>query len=103
MYLRGSVSVVCGSVGGLCKEYEKYLEVEQQAVEQKKGLHAPQQQWKIHRVIDLLGPSNAQRANAYIQQLERIPRLDGVVEYVFGAARFKIRIPSVSRRPRGSS
>lgn len=81
----------------MSQEYEKYVELEQTAAQQKKGLHAPQQQWKIHRVIDLLGPANAQRANAYLQQLERIPRLDGIVEYVFGAARFKIRIPSVRK------
>nr|CEL65707.1 TPA: Staphylococcal nuclease domain-containing protein 1 [Neospora caninum Liverpool] len=75
-------------------EYEKYLELEQVATQQKKGLHAPPQQWKVHRIIDLLGPTNAQRANAYFQQLERIPKLDGVVDHVFGPGRFKIRIPS---------
>ncbi|PFH32935.1 nuclease and tudor domain-containing protein [Besnoitia besnoiti] len=75
-------------------EFDKYMELEQTAIQQKKGMHAPQQQWKIHRVIDLLGPANAPRANSYLQQLERIPRLDGVVEHVFAAGRFKIRIPS---------
>ncbi|XP_058515623.1 LOW QUALITY PROTEIN: staphylococcal nuclease domain-containing protein 1-like [Ochotona princeps] len=76
------------------RDYETYVELEKSAQQRRVGLHAPQQQWLTFRIVDLTGPANVQRAHAHFQQLERVPRLDCIVDYVFNASRYKLRVPS---------
>lgn len=79
------------------QRYDVYQTLEKEAQAAKRGCFAPPNAIKIIRLVDLVGPANTQRAIAHLQQLQRHAQLDAIVENVFNAARFKLRIPSVRR------
>ena len=81
---------------GVYQRYDAYQALEKEAQAAKKGLFAAPSSVKVVRMVDLTGPANAQRAAAHLQQLQRSNKLDAIVENVYNAGRFKLRIPSVS-------
>lgn len=78
------------------EKYDVYQTLEKEAQTAKRGCFAPPQDVKIIRMVDLMGPANTQRAIAHLQQLQRHALLDAVVENVFNAGRYRLRIPSQS-------
>lgn len=76
------------------ERYDVYQTLEKEAQAAKRGCFAAPNDVKIIRLVDLVGPANTQRALAHLQQLQRHAQVDAIVENVFNAARFKLRIPS---------
>ncbi|CDJ43360.1 tudor / staphylococcal nuclease domain-containing protein, putative [Eimeria tenella] len=78
------------------ERYDVYQQLEKEAQAAKRGQFAAAAAIKVVRLVDLMGPANAQRAVAHLQQLQRYPQIEAIVENVFNAARFRLRIPSQS-------
>ncbi|KAL8273573.1 hypothetical protein Esti_002500 [Eimeria stiedai] len=76
------------------ERFDVYQSLEKEAQSAKRGLFAAPKDIKISRVVDLVGPGNTQRALAHLQQLQRHTHLEAIVENVFNAGRFRLRIPS---------
>ncbi|KAL8424541.1 hypothetical protein Efla_005647 [Eimeria flavescens] len=76
------------------ERYDVYQTLQSEAQAAKRGVFAPPQEVKITRIVDLVGPGNTQRALAHLQQLQRHANLEAIVENVFNAARFRLRVPS---------
>uniref|UniRef100_A0A0G4GWZ7 Uncharacterized protein n=1 Tax=Chromera velia CCMP2878 TaxID=1169474 RepID=A0A0G4GWZ7_9ALVE len=74
--------------------YDLMVELEKAASDKKIGVHGPEKAAPKHKINDLMGPANASRAKAFESSLARQPRLEAVVEHVFNAGRFKLRVPS---------
>ncbi|CEM37772.1 unnamed protein product [Vitrella brassicaformis CCMP3155] len=74
--------------------YDILVEKEKEAVEKKLGLHGDEKKAPKHRLNDLLGPQNSARARTFENSLVRLGKFDAVVEHVFNAGRYKLRVPS---------
>ncbi|CAH8577003.1 unnamed protein product [Schistosoma rodhaini] len=70
--------------------YGELLAAEENAQSKGLGMYSKQDA-PIHRVADLTG--NVAKSRQFLSFLQRAERLDGVVEFVFSASRFRIYIP----------
>uniref|UniRef100_A0A095A041 Nuclease domain-containing protein 1 n=1 Tax=Schistosoma haematobium TaxID=6185 RepID=A0A095A041_SCHHA len=70
--------------------YGELLAAEENAQSKGLGMYSKQDP-PIHRVADLTG--NVAKSRQFLSFLQRAERLDGVVEFVFSASRFRIYIP----------
>jgi staphylococcal nuclease domain-containing protein 1 len=67
------------------------VEAEKKAAEGKHGLHSDKAP-AAHRFNDLVGSDNANKAKQMAGSIVRMGKVDGVVDYVFNAGRFKVRL-----------
>merc|ERR1719247_1813788 len=67
------------------------VEAEKKAAEAKLGLHSDKQP-PAHRFNDLVGQDNANKVKQMAGSIVRMGKVDGVVDYVFNAGRFKVRL-----------
>ncbi|KAH8874884.1 Staphylococcal nuclease domain-containing protein 1 [Schistosoma japonicum] len=70
--------------------YSELLAAEEDAQSKGFGMYCKQDP-PIHRVTDLTG--NVAKSRQFMSFLQRAERLDGVVEFVFSASRYRIYIP----------
>ncbi|KAH8875132.1 Staphylococcal nuclease domain-containing protein 1, partial [Schistosoma japonicum] len=70
--------------------YNELLATEEDAQSKGFGMYCKQDP-PIHRVTDLTG--NVAKSRQFLSFLQRAERLDGVVEFVFSASRYRIYIP----------
>ncbi|KAK4471183.1 hypothetical protein MN116_005575 [Schistosoma mekongi] len=70
--------------------YSELLAAEEDAQSKGFGMYCKQDP-PIHRVADLTG--NVAKSRQFLSFLQRTERLDGVVEFVFSASRYRIYIP----------
>mmetsp|Transcript_45719 Transcript_45719/g.99269 ORF Transcript_45719/g.99269 Transcript_45719/m.99269 type:complete len:871 (+) Transcript_45719:76-2688(+) len=73
--------------------YDDMIEAEKLAKDKKAGIHSLKDP-PVHRVINLLGPNNSSRAKSFTESMKRSGQMDCIVEHVFNAGRFKLRVPS---------
>eukprot|EP00914_Ancora_sagittata_P026644 GHVO01052429.1.p1 GENE.GHVO01052429.1~~GHVO01052429.1.p1 ORF type:complete len:578 (-),score=101.04 GHVO01052429.1:132-1865(-) len=74
--------------------YEALLEAETKAIKAKIGLHGADGKAVASKFDDLLGPLNAKRAAMFLDSLRNATIHDAMVDYVFNAGRYKIKLPS---------
>jgi staphylococcal nuclease domain-containing protein 1 len=67
------------------------VEAEKKAAEAKLGLHSDKQP-PAHRFNDLVGQDNANKAKQMAGSIVRMGKVDGMVDFVFNAGRFKVRL-----------
>lgn len=78
------------------RDYDSYLEAEQQAAKSSSGVHSKKPyDAKASKLIDLSGPLNAGRAKAYERDFKDGSSFDAVVEHVANAGRYRLRVPNV--------
>eukprot|EP01134_Creolimax_fragrantissima_P005771 CFRG5771T1 len=71
-------------------QYDLLYTAEARAVEQKRGLHKPDNQ-NYTKPIDI--SSEKERAKMYFNNFQRAAKSEGVVDYVINASRFKLYVP----------
>ena len=67
---------------------DSLLSAEQQAMKRSLGLFSTES--GVHRVIDMTGESNKERAKGLLNVFQRNGRMEGVVEFVSSGSRFRI-------------
>jgi staphylococcal nuclease domain-containing protein 1 len=70
--------------------YDDLLTAEQQA--EKRGLGLFSNALGLHRVVDMTGDTNKERAKGLLSVLQRNGRMEGVVEFVASGSRFRIHL-----------
>lgn len=70
--------------------YDDLLTAEQQA--DKRGLGLFSNAGGLHRIIDMTGDTNKERAKGLLSVLQRNGRMEGVVEFVASGSRFRVHL-----------
>ncbi|CAF0800526.1 unnamed protein product [Rotaria sordida] len=70
--------------------YDDLLTAEQQA--EKRGLGLFSTASGLHRIVDMTGDTNKERAKGLLSVLQRNGRMEGVVEFVASGSRFRIHL-----------
>jgi len=82
------------------RNYDKYLELEKEAIAGKKGIHGSKAGGdtspSVRRVNDLTSREATKRAKETFPHFQRTGPFRGIVEYVFSGSRYKIFLPTES-------
>lgn len=76
--------------------YEEYLEKEAISIATKKGMHSTNAINATVRINNLTGPDAKKRSRDVLSGLQRNGPYKGIVEFVSGASRYRIYLPSES-------
>lgn len=71
--------------------YDDLLTAEQQAEKRAVGVHSTAESG-LHRIVDMTGDSNKERAKGLLSVLQRNGRMEGVVEFVASGSRFRVHL-----------